>query len=613
MKTSLSNKPSANIKLIEKCLTFIYPVILLITFIKTYDEVYDTKLNLGGDNAAYYILGSAISSGEGYTNTHFQDKTAHRHFPVGYPLVIAGISTFFPNDIQAIKKSNGVFLFISIGVLFLIGSNLTNPHLAFIACLYSLFNFHLLTFSFIMMSEIPFLFFFHLVLWVFMKTDLSLPIYKNWRFLFLILLVSICYHIRTIGLAVLLGLFINLIWQKKWQYGFSVIIGFITVGLPWYLRNRQLGANYVNQLIYKNPYRPELGIMKPIDWLERAWTNFERYIVTDIPNSLMNVPRSFEPTDSTTIAMWSVGIIIVFLVMYGLFRLEKQMCILLFLTLSAFFGILLIWPDVWLGQRFIIPLLPIFILLLSNGVFHVLHKLTCRLNANFRITSIFMLLLGIVFLNLYSKYPLSILQQRAKSSYPSAYRNYFELATWLKANTESKSVVCCRKQNLFHLFSQQFVTGYKYTQNAEEQIEYLKSKNVEYVILEKLGYSSTNRYLVPTIKKYPHKFKAIKKLPEPDSYLIKFQPDIGYKGSWKDGQKHGQGTFTWENGQTFSGNWELGKRKGPGSITFPSGFILKGTWENDQLNGVSEIESKSGQVIEKRLYKNDEVIKILGK
>jgi len=74
------------------------------------------------------------------------------------------------------------------------------------------------------------------------------------------------------------------------------------------------------------------------------------------------------------------------------------------------------------------------------------------------------------------------------------------------------------------MFSNKFVTSYKYTLIPEEQIGYLKSTGTDYVVFENLDFSSTRRYLLPAIKKYPEKFKKIKAIPE----------------VWKDNKKMGR-------------------------------------------------------------------------
>lgn len=45
-------------------------------------------------------------------------------------------------------------------------------------------------------------------------------------------------------------------------------------------------------------------------------------------------------------------------------------------------------------------------------------------------------------------------------------------------------------------------------------------------------------------------------------------------------KKHGNGIYTWADGQSYSGAWQNGKQHGVGEQTFSNGSKRKGIWEN---------------------------------
>ena len=58
-----------------------------------------------------------------------------------------------------------------------------------------------------------------------------------------------------------------------------------------------------------------------------------------------------------------------------------------------------------------------------------------------------------------------------------------------------------------------------------------------------------------------------------------------YVGGWKDDKKHGQGTYTWPEG-TYVGEYKNGKRHGQGTKTRADGRIIhSGEWVNNEANG----------------------------
>ena len=53
-----------------------------------------------------------------------------------------------------------------------------------------------------------------------------------------------------------------------------------------------------------------------------------------------------------------------------------------------------------------------------------------------------------------------------------------------------------------------------------------------------------------------------------------------YVGEYKDGKRHGQGTFTSTKGTQYVGAWKYGKMHGEGTYTFASGNQYRGEWKN---------------------------------
>ena len=56
-----------------------------------------------------------------------------------------------------------------------------------------------------------------------------------------------------------------------------------------------------------------------------------------------------------------------------------------------------------------------------------------------------------------------------------------------------------------------------------------------------------------------------------------------YRGEWRHGKKHGQGTYTYNNRNKYVGEFRNGKPHGQGIITYHDGSVWKGIWWNGQL------------------------------
>ncbi|MFD0963100.1 hypothetical protein [Pseudofulvibacter geojedonensis] len=590
---------------------YIYLLTIFVTFCIIYPNIFDKKVSVYGDNLNYYILGSSIANGTGYKNIQHQKSDAHIHYPPGYPAIVASIITIFSDNIIVIKAFNGFLLLSSVLLLFSIIKKITNSEpVAFISCLVTLFNYFILSYSTIMMSEISYIFFSLLALWLVLKIDLSKPIFKNYHFILLIIIATCTFYIRSIGLTLVLSTTLYFILKNKWSYSIAFVIGFITLYSPWLIRNSFLPKNsYLHQVALKNPYHPELGKVNFNDLFDRFSVNIERYISKEIPSGIVHTKEVLYNTPASFLS-WIIGIVVIGVCSFALYKLRhKNIHITLYILF--FSGLLLIWPHVWYGVRFLVPIIPLVIFLLVFGFIDIL-KIIYRtfLSSHKKNLSLltFVLIITCWGIN-YSYHSVSKLKHQVKIDYPNNYKNYFSIAKWVNKNTDSNSVTCVRKKALFFLFSGKHVTNYKNTTNKEEQIEYLKSKNVDYVVVEQLGYSSTSKYLVPVIDRYPEKFKIIKELKNPNTYLMKFSPDLGYWGEWKNEKRNGYGVYNWEDGQKYIGEWKDNLRHGKGKVIFKNGELILGKWINGKLNGETIKKDSNGIIIEKSLYLNNQKIK----
>ncbi len=98
---------------------------------------------------------------------------------------------------------------------------------------------------------------------------------------------------------------------------------------------------------------------------------------------------------------------------------------------------------------------------------------------------------------------------------------------------------------------------------------------------------------------------------EGDKYEGEFK--VGYRNgqgtyTWSDGDKYvgefkgdkpnGQGTYTWSDGRKYEGEFKVGKKHGQGTYTLPNGSKYVGEWrENKSWNGTEY--DKNGNVIGK--------------
>lgn len=498
----------------------IYIALFCVVGVAAYYYCFDSKIFLGGDNIYYYNLGKALAEGKGYVTLNEPGTPPATHYPPGYPAIISLAMLLVSQKIVVIKMVNGVFMLGSaIGCFYLFDKLSSNAHLVFVSVLLMVLNAEILEGSTIMMSEIPFLFFTLLALIFFIKTKTHTSLFKQPTFYGFVLCLAISCYIRTIGIALAAGFIAYLFLRKEWRYLFSATSGFLVLMLPWTIRNYLLGSNsYIQAFLAANPYRPELGTIGWSDLVYRIAENFQRYLTTEIPYGLFPFLRN--ELSSFPIMNWILGIVVILLIMYGLYHLQSHSQ-LIGLYLVFYFGILLLWPSVWYGSRFILPVLPLLLFLCLFG----LHQLISAVAGSIKNTVIEWHPLYLLVIMIFFIPGLQGLHVEAGLPYLPNWREYISVAKWAQEHTPEEAVISCRKPAIFYLFSERKTVRFKESLDSAELIQDFEKNGVDYVVVEQLGFSATLRYLKPAIHKYDHRFTPLPEATFETSYMLKFKPD----------------------------------------------------------------------------------------
>ncbi len=495
-------------------------IILLIIFLISFSNIFNPKLDLNGDNFDYLLLAKAITQGKGYVSLLSEQFTPASHFPPGYPYLIAFFMFILGNNILTFKILNGLFLFFSVGLIFKIGKTITNNVILFFSIsTLILLNSHLLKFATMIMSEMSFLFFSTLAIYMIFSFPENKKFYKSLQLYILIISISASYYIRSVGIVLLISTLLYFLIQKKWKISLSILAGFVVLYIPWAIRNSIYGikSRYLGTVITVNPWRPEEGSIKTFsDFFNKMITNFDETVIKGFVDVLFPFTNIKYNTPSNWLLICS-SIIILCLIIYGAWKMGKLKYFFILYILGNI-GIFMIWHG-GNGARYVVPLIPFIYLLFFNGLFFairlVIKQPSIRKNAGFAF-----LLLSFMMIK-----PLDNLKKQSTSPYPAAYKNFFDVAKLVKKNTPENIIVSSRKPQMFYYYSQRYSTGYAFSVDNKLVIKQLYDSNVDYVILDQLGYSSTPRYLYPAIKNHPEVFKTIIHLKNPDTYLLQFQKE----------------------------------------------------------------------------------------
>ena len=646
-----AQKPKKNIVeqienlLQHKITTIILMAIVTAVFYSNYSAIFDEKINLGGDNIVYYSCGKAIAEGEGYSNVIFLEKTPHTHFPPGYSLFIAGLQKILPNDILFVKKVNGVLLWLSLLLLFLLVKRITNNTLvAFCTALFSAIQTTLLFFSTVMMSEILFIFIsltaIHLALYLNEKLFLKKGGWKTIVLLvFFLLNVVYVYFVRSVGVSMVLALGAwfgilaiqsFLLYRKEkrketettelpvlktWLLQRMIICvliaaSFLSAHTLWSIRQANMGRTGSS---YEGVFFSKTGgetMTTWNDWKTRIKHNIAGDITKWVPNVLFGTPYDNEAKATT--AQWLKGILMCLVLLAGLFCLKKQSFWIIFLYVGFSMLILMLFPEQYQGNRYLAPLIPFFIFLFFNGIANIV-SFACLLLPKKPKAFIpqTVVLLAVCIFWLYPDYIKAQSELRETSQLKTweelkdpKMNAYLEACKFCKDNLPDSIRVITRKPELFYMFS-----GYKKSASFPWYAEpdtimaYLKKQQTTHVILDD-WYRHAYVTLYPAVQKNPEKFKVLKEIGKVDTtaklnptYVLEFNDEWGYHGERIDGKKTGKGYELFQDGRKYVGHYENNMFSGEGTFYDKDGKVIyKGLWRDGTIiKGEGELNYVDGR------------------
>lgn len=487
--------------------------------------VFDPNLSTNGDNAYYIVLGMSLVQGKGLSVICSPGEPPAALVPLGYLLLLAPILALFPENFLLLKLLSTALFLLSLPLIMLvIRDRAEKLFLALGVVILSAINLNLLEFSFMVMTEIPFLFFSLLGLFSLQRSLRSAGsrMTRNERILFGVSIFSFvfAYYIRAIGVVLLAGLITILALKKRYRLVLLAGLVILCLVLPWALRNQAVadGGGYLDHFMLKNSYNPALGRVTLGDMLARMTSNIKTYGVFIIPKALFPslYPRTGYRGFSGIFPV--LGVIITLVTLAGfILKIRRS---LTFIELYTFFflAVCIVWPQMWSGMRFLIPVVPFLIYYFLVGLWGVAARKIVRLTP---VVSRSLVWLVFIFMVASSLSALVWASERPLR-YPPEWQNYFSVAQWCREHTPEGNVFVARKPSLFYLHARRQVLNYPYTSDTKEMMAFLAGNRVDYVILDGFTWTGTTaQYLAPAVMKNKDKFQAVHGLDNPQTWVLK--------------------------------------------------------------------------------------------
>jgi hypothetical protein len=450
----------------------------------------------GGDNAVYITLGRSLLERGDYLSLHLPGEPAHTQYPPAFPALLAlamavGLQPWVPLKLLVAACSAGA---IGFGYLFMH----RRRHYALALAVGGLLAVSpgVLEHTRWVLSDVPFWLLVMAAVWGFERTRTGGP---RWPTGVAIAAVVLGYLTRSAGLPLALAAALWLAWRRRWRSLGALAAAFLPAAAGWWAWTRMHGGGtYAGQFWLVNPYSPELGRIGVGGLLQRVLDNAGDYLSVHLP---------FLLSGGTHALMLPVSVLVVAFGVYGWARRLRRAPGVAELFLPLYLGLILIWPAVWSGARFLLPAFPLIVFYAGDGLRRAVRRL---LPASAPTAGA--LAGGAAFAVLLAAGMPALAREIEFGSYctaawragerhaclPPQWRDYYDLAEWSRDALPAGSAVLSRKPSLYYAFSGVPGDYYPLFPDPDSLFGHARRLGARYVVLDRMD-ALSDRYLAPAL------------------------------------------------------------------------------------------------------------------
>jgi hypothetical protein len=433
----------------------------------------------GGDNAAYISLAQSLLERGEYREIYDPAAPPHTQYPPVFPLILAFAMTIGLQPWVQLKIIIALFGAAAVGFSFLWIRRRGRPVLALGAAALLALGPGVHTEMHWVLSDVPFWFFTAAALWAYERVPPAL----RGRFIIAVVATVLAYFTRSAGLPLALAALAWLAWRRRWRQLAMLAGVLIPLVFLWWLRARaEGGVDYVSQFLYVNPYSPALGRIGITDLPARMFDNAAKYVQLHLPILLTGRAES-----------WMVlpSLLAFTLAAFGWARRVRRPGVAeLFLPL--YLGLLLVWPAVWSGERFLLPALPLLLFYAGDALVWLGNRLDARAGFAAGAAAVALTLLFAV-----PALRIAITNGRACTDayrrgerYPCLpgpeWRDFFSVAELTREALPEDAVVISRKPRLFYQLSRHPGRVFPFSEDPDSLFLAARAAGARYLVFDYL-------------------------------------------------------------------------------------------------------------------------------
>jgi hypothetical protein len=423
---------------------YIAAALVILSFMLSYLRLVEGVCGVYHDDGIYLSTAKSIADGTGYRLINIPYSPFQTKYPFLYPAILAIVWKFypsFPDNLFIMQIGSAAFGAFSIGLayLYLVDLDYGSRWITFLSAILTTSSPVFLFYSTLTLSEMPFLFFIVIALWILERQRRAN--YGSLHQLTSGIALSLPFLCRTVGIVIpMIALLVlrRQFVEKKWVF-FGMGVGG-SVWPIWSLLNASNEPDLVQYYTSYLEFWQNFGSNMPLTIFIQNFISF----IFSLLN--LNSPEiSSIVTKNILLIFFVFGILIVIRIIYDSI---KNKVLAIFLVFYLLF--ILVWP--WPVYRFVVPIL-VFI------NFYMINFLSSRKSNKYH--TLYLIPFILVFLiNIYN-YP-SYLGVGKKFNYPSnnptgsgaAWNDYVELFEWIKINTEKSDIISSGMDTMIFLYTE---------------------------------------------------------------------------------------------------------------------------------------------------------------
>lgn len=465
----------------------------------------------GGDNAGYVSLAYGLLTTGSYTEVFDPAGLPHTKYPPVFPATLALLIWLGARTWVALKSTAAVSTVLSVGFTYLWAERRLRPWPAFAVAALVGVSSAVVYYSHWILSDPVFAMLTMAALWALATAARVEGDHPGWMVAG-ILLAGLAYFTRSAGLPLVVAALAWLAIGRRWRF---LALGAVVIGVPafaWWLRGAGAPDSYGTEFWMADPYQPALGTIGVLGLFPRAVANLSAYVTRHVPAGIVGGGGGW---------VAALGVALTAATLYGWVRalLKGVGPAELFFPLYA--GLILLWPEVWAGDRFALPLFPLVFLYSALALQDLGRRLPSLLRS---LTTAACLLVIALPATAHWGHEVAATRGCARvarsegsfACYGPGVEAFAAAAEWAGSALPGGGAVMTRKPRLFYVLSGVPSRTFPFSDDPDAQIELADRVGARYVLLDQWD-GLAGRYVGGAVVRRPGAFCFVRAFGQPQN------------------------------------------------------------------------------------------------